>query len=164
MSNKTKQLTENAMLIALTALVTLAVRIPTPTGGHVNLGDSVIFLSAIIFGSLRGAVIGGVGSAIADLIGGHYFFVPGTLIIKAAEGYITGFMSRLLKEKNPILGRTVSALAGGFVMVIGYFIYEVIFINLAVALSVIIPNTIQALVCAVLAVSLYPFISKKTKK
>ena len=160
MSNKTKQLTENAMLIALTALVTLAVRIPTPTGGHVNLGDSVIFLSAIIFGSLRGAVIGGVGSAIADLIGGHYFFVPGTLIIKAAEGYITGFMSHLLKEKNPILGRTISVLTGGLVMVIGYFIYEVIFLNLAVALSVIIPNTIQALACAVLAVSLYPLVRK----
>ena len=157
---KIKTLTENAMLIALTAIVTLAIRIPTPTGGHINLGDTVIILSAIIFGSIRGSLTGGIGSAIADLIGGHYFFIPGTLIIKALEGYLVGTLNSLLK--NTLTARILSGLAGAFIMVLGYFIYEIIFINIAVAISVVVPNTIQGIVCAVLAVIIFPLITKKT--
>lgn len=158
---KIKDLTINAMLIALTAIVTLAIRVPTPTGGHINLGDTVIILAAFLFGAVRGALAGGIGSALADLIGGHYFFIPGTLIIKSLEGWIVGTLNSTLKNK--LTARIISGLAGALIMVLGYFIYELIFINIAVAISVVIPNTLQGIVCVILAVSLYPLIGKKAK-
>jgi len=41
-----------------------------------------------------GALAGGLGSALADLLLGYPFYAPATLVIKACEGFIVGFLSR----------------------------------------------------------------------
>jgi uncharacterized membrane protein len=69
---------------ALVAAATLIFRIPNPMGGYFNLGDVTIFAVALTFNPVVGAVAGGVGSAIADLIGFPVFAVP-TLVGRAAE-------------------------------------------------------------------------------
>lgn len=53
-----------ALSIALVALGTIAIRIGVPaTGGYMNLGDSMIFVTAIVFGRKCGLAAGGLGSA-----------------------------------------------------------------------------------------------------
>ncbi len=151
------------MLIAITALATFAIRIPTPTGGHINFGDTVIIVSALIFGAARGAITGGIGSALADLIGGHNIFIPGTLIIKALEGWVVGTIESKFNTKKTVFIRVAAAGAGAAVMVAGYFIYEIIVFNIGVALSVLIPNTIQGIVCVAASVFLYPVLAKIRK-
>ncbi|MGY8825029.1 MAG: ECF transporter S component [Candidatus Latescibacterota bacterium] len=61
-----------ALLMALVATATMVLRLPTPaTEGYINLGDVVIVAAALLFGPWAGAVAGGVGSAMADVLGGY---------------------------------------------------------------------------------------------
>lgn len=65
----TKILTKLAMLIALTTVMTMVIHIPTiGTNGYLNLGDMVVFLSAMMLGRKGGFIVGGLGSSLADSI------------------------------------------------------------------------------------------------
>lgn len=64
----TRQLTLAALFMALTTVATMVIHIPVPaTQGFVNVGDSFVLLSGLLFSHYYGALIGGVGSALADL-------------------------------------------------------------------------------------------------
>ena len=58
-----------ATMAALVCIATLIIRIPNPMGGYFNIGDVMIFVSALTFGPIVGGVAGGIGSSLADLIG-----------------------------------------------------------------------------------------------
>ncbi|NLB91052.1 MAG: ECF transporter S component, partial [Clostridiales bacterium] len=69
-NQKIKKLTLGGALSALVLLFTYIFKIPVPaTGGYVHLGDGIIFLAAALLGPYA-AFIGGIGSALADLMGG----------------------------------------------------------------------------------------------
>lgn len=143
-----------ALLVALTAAMTMAVRVPTPaTRGYVNVGDTAIFVSALLFGPKMGGVAGGVGSALADLLGGYALWAPMTLVIKGLEGAIVGLLfarNRLSSRKGLVLG-VLACLAGGGWMVFGYWTAEVAIFGWAAALTEVPGNTAQALTSLVLA-------------
>ena len=68
MSN-TRRMVLGALLTAMVAVATMAFQVPIPaTKGYINLGDTVIFIAALLLGPGYGALAGGVGSAMADLI------------------------------------------------------------------------------------------------
>ena len=161
--NKIKDMTLNAMFMALVIIGTLVIKIPTVTGGNINLGDTVIFIAAFLLGGLRGGIAGGIGASLADLLGGHYSFVFATLFIKFAEGLVAGFVFSEIKNKT---AASFSASAvGGAVMVFGYFIYEYFALSPGIALSVFVPNILQAVICAALTVIIYPLaVGGKKKK
>ncbi len=119
----------NALLVALTAAATLIIRIPTPaTQGYINVGDAVVFVSALLFGARTGAMAGGMGSALADLIGGYTFWAPFTLVIKGIEGLIAGGvfgrLGRTLERLSGVAVAFLSVLLAGGWMVLGYFLVE----------------------------------------
>ncbi|MDQ7819520.1 MAG: ECF transporter S component [Armatimonadota bacterium] len=125
----TRQIARGALLIALVAAATLAVRIPVPaTQGYINLGDSMVYVSALLFGPLAGALAGGVGSALADVIGGYVRFAPFTLVIKGLEGLVVGWLARRLAGRlasaADLAGAAAAVVAGGTLMVAGYFVTE----------------------------------------
>lgn len=157
---KIKTLTKMAVLTALTAVLTLIIRIPTPTGGNINLGDAVIFISSFLLGGFRGGLVGGIGSATADLLGGSSNFVIATLIIKFLEGFIVGQLFNLFKKQNTI-AIILSASVGAFIMVLGYFIFEYFFFGIGTAISVVLPNIMQGIVCVILVVILQSIFIKK---
>jgi uncharacterized membrane protein len=87
-----------AVFTALVCVVTMIFSIYVPgTKGFFNIGESMVFLSALLFGSFVGAFAGGVGSMLADLLLGYPHYAPATLIIKACEGAVVG----TLKKRNP---------------------------------------------------------------
>jgi uncharacterized membrane protein len=89
-----------AVFTALVCVVTTIFSIYVPaTEGFFNIGESMVFLSAILFGPFVGAFAGGVGSMLADLMLGYPHYAPATLIIKACEGAVVG----ALKKRNPKL-------------------------------------------------------------
>ena len=89
-----------AVFTALVCVVTIIFSIYVPeTRGFFNIGESMVFLSAILFGSFVGAFAGGIGSMLADLLLGYPHYAPATLIIKACEGAIVG----TLKKRKPKL-------------------------------------------------------------
>ena len=76
----------NAVLTALVAAATLSIRIPVPaTQGYINLGDAVVIAAALVLGPRTGLIAGGIGSALADWLGGYAHWAPFTLIIKGLE-------------------------------------------------------------------------------
>ena len=93
-------LTVTAVFTALVCVVTMIFSIYVPaTEGFFNIGESMVFLSALLFGPFVGAFAGGVGSMLADLLLGFPHYAPATLIIKACEGAVVG----ALKKGNPKL-------------------------------------------------------------
>lgn len=112
------------VLTAMTTAITFATFIYfAPTKGYFNMGDSMVFFCAFAFGWRAGAICGGVGSAVADVLLGAGFFAPYTLIAKGSEGLVAGLIGRVRGwgEFAKILGIA----AGGTCMVLTYLLSEV---------------------------------------
>jgi len=86
-----------ALLAAVVFVFTIVIAISIPaTGGFWNIGETGVFIAAFIGGPVVGALAGGVGSALADLYLGYPEYAPGTLVIKAVEGLVVGYLYSLL--------------------------------------------------------------------
>ncbi len=110
-----------AILTAVTTVLTLLVRIPVPaTNGYVNFSDVAIYFTAFAFGPWVGLVAGGVGAALADLLGGYAQFAALTLLAHGLEGFVAGWLGR----ERAFLGMVVAWLAGAVVMCGIYFLGE----------------------------------------
>jgi len=111
-----------ALLAAVACVATLVIRLPSPTGGYLNPGDAVVLLSAYLLGPVYGAVASGIGSMLADLLGGYVAYAPATLIIKAAMALLAGMLYRSLRERTA--GVVLAGIAGEIPMVAGYWLYD----------------------------------------
>ncbi len=130
---KINRLAMTALMTCLVLLGTMVIRIPSPfTQGYVHLGDSMIFLSVLLLGGPYGALASGLGSGLADLLGGYGMYAPWTFLIKGLMGLIMGFfidrMSKGEKAHRRILGMPVVELVGmvlaGLEMVLGYALVD----------------------------------------
>ncbi|MDQ1280326.1 MAG: hypothetical protein QG670_1589 [Thermoproteota archaeon] len=109
-----------AIMAALVSVSTLIIRIPIPsTAGYINIGDVMIFVSGLTFGQIIGGFAGGVGSAIADLIG-YPAYAPLTLVVKGLEGFLAG---RISNGKNKMRD-LFAVIGGGTIMILGYYLGE----------------------------------------
>jgi len=139
-----KILARYGVLMALTAAVTMATFVPfAPTKGYFNLGDSMVFFSALTFGARAGGICGGFGSAAADILLGSGYFAPLTLVAKGAEGAVSGFFGRM--KGGHKLAVVLGITAGGTCMVLTYFLGELMLLNvgLGAALAEAAGNTLQ---------------------
>lgn len=144
-----------AIFAALVAVATLTFVIPIPaTSGYFNLGETLIYVAAILFGPLVGT-IAGAGASIADMLVAPQF-APGTFTIKIIEGFLVGYLTRKLnrKIKSLTLCATIAIMIGGFEMVLGYFLYETIALGYPAALALLeVPfNIVQMLAGLIIAV------------
>ena len=113
-----------ALFAALGYVATRILQIPTPSGGYVNLGDTVVILGAYLLGPVYGAVAGGIGPALADLLSGYAIYVPGTLVIKAVMALLAALLYRALGKKT--WSMVVCAVAAEAVMIVGYWLFETV--------------------------------------
>ena len=82
-----------ALFAALACVATMSIRIPTPgTSGYIHPGDAIVILAGIILGPVYGMLAGGIGSALSDLIGGYFVYVPITLVIKGLVALVSGLI------------------------------------------------------------------------
>ena len=109
------QVALTAIFTALTAAATMGFSIYVPaTKGYFNVGEVVVYTTAILLGPVIGAIAGGVGSMLADIILGYTIYAPGTLVIKGVEGFIVGFLASRLKAKVKVM-RLLGVLSAGLV-------------------------------------------------
>ena len=88
----TQEIVLYALGMAVVFVATMYIKIPNALNGYFNLGDGFILLFASIVDPLGGFLIGGLGSALADVAGGYaYYFFP-TLIIKGLEGFVVSYL------------------------------------------------------------------------
>lgn len=132
------QLSLMAVMSALVTVGTLVVRIPNGLGGYFNIGDVMIFVTSLTFNPLISGVAGGLGSAIADIIGYPLFALP-TLVIKGFEGLIAS----LIANKKSVFRDVLAVVVAGAEMVTGYFLVELYLYGTGGALGEIPANIAQ---------------------
>ena len=155
---KSKTIAVYALMTALVAVATIAIRIPMPaTDGYLNLGDAFVLFCGVVFGPLAGLISGGIGSALADLIGGYAHLILPTFLIKGAEGALAGGLFYLFKKSglNRFLGAGIASFVAALWMVVGYFFASWIMKgSAAVAWTSVPENAVQGAVGIVLALFL----------
>ena len=80
--------------MALTCIATMLIQIPIPLG-YAHLGDSVILITAYLFGPVVGALAGGIGSAMADILTGYPVWAVPTLLIKTIMPLIACYIFQI---------------------------------------------------------------------
>ena len=147
----TRDLAETSLLIALVFIATRFINIRLPlasTGGLVHLGNTMLFIAAIVFGKRKGAIAGAFGMGLFDLLSGWTAWAPFTFIIVGAMGYVVGAMT----EGHHSTARDAAAIAAACVIkVAGYYIAEVIiYHNLFAPVASIPGNLVQIGTAAVI--------------
>lgn len=139
----TKRIAMLALFTALIAVATAVISIPGPIG-YTNFGDTFIYIGAALFGPVFGMITGGLGSMTADLFLAPQY-APFTLIIKGLEGFLCGFLFRLLtrRNQNRFLSLLIASIVAACEMVAGYFATECILYTTESAFAAIPANLIQ---------------------
>lgn len=123
----TKELTLLALLIAIVFVATYLVQIPMPfsQGGLIHVGDVAFMCIALLFGPRIGAIAGGVGMALFDLLSPYAIWAPFTLIIRVSMGWVIGAISHGSKSYGRNFKRNIIALLASLPLLIGgYYVAE----------------------------------------
>ena len=159
---KTRTLVRAALFAALTFISTYIIKIPTPgTGGYIHPGDAFVILSGVFLGPLYGAAAAGIGSALADILGGYFFYAPVTFLIKGIIGLVSGliFSSNALKIKKDRIKLLLGGLFAALFVALGYFTFEILVYGPGAAASIP-ANLIQGLSGLIISNILYAPLSK----
>ncbi len=150
-----KDMVLTALGISIVLIATLYIKIPNAIDGYFNLGDGFILIFASILDPFSSFIIGGIGSALADVAGGYaYYFIP-TLLIKGLEGFAVSILIRKFGKKMQI----PSYIIGAVIMVFGYFLAKwYLKGSIVIALCGIPENVFQSAVGIVIALICYPAI------
>ena len=166
-----RSLTLAALMIALMTLATLIIRIPNPaTQGYINLGDAMLMTIALVFGWRIGGLAGGIGSALADALGGYFIWAPWTLVVKGIEGVLVGTIAAWIGRGagNGTARRRIAAFiavfVGGAWMVSGYYLAGSVLFGGVAALTEIPGNLTQAGVAVAVALPLSVILRNALKR
>lgn len=101
-------------VVVFTVLVfaaTIVIQVYQPaTGGYFNLGETVIYVTAMISSPIVAGIAGGVGASLADVVTGYGIFAPATLVIKFTEGLVAGILVRRLRQLNKVYAITIGSI------------------------------------------------------
>ena len=145
-SSSVQFLTVTAIFVALTYIFTAFINVRLPiaaNGGLIHLGNVPLFIGAILFGKKTGAIAGGVGMGLFDLLSGWTLWAPFTFVI---VGKLTE------DEKHQNFKWYVIAIAAACVIkVVGYYIAEIVIYGNFFSPAASIPgNLVQIGVAAVI--------------
>lgn len=154
-----KKIVMAALFAAFACVATMSIRIPTPgTGGYIHPGDAVVILAGVILGPVWGLLAAGIGSALADLIGGYFFYVPITFVIKGIVAFTAGVLYQKV-GKTP-RSRWMAVVLGGVGDILlvtgGYFLCESLIYGAAASAASVPANLIQGVSGLVIGIFLYP--------
>lgn len=118
-----KDITKMAMMATVTFIGVYLVKIPS-LHGYAHLGDCMIFISVLLLGSRKGALAGGIGAALSDMIGGYMQWIIPTFFIKYIMARTMGlFIEKFMPQSswNWFLGSVV----GGIIQIILYTLVKI---------------------------------------
>ncbi|MGC9335852.1 MAG: ECF transporter S component [Anaerolineae bacterium] len=147
-----RRITLTALMAALIFVLTTVPRVPVPaTGGYVHLGDAGVAFAAVAFGPWVAMASGGLGTALADLVGFPQWAIF-SLLVHGIQGLLMGLLFRRGLNWTTVLLATLVSIA---TVVLGYFLAGVVLEGAAAAAVEILPNTIQALSGSIVGLPLY---------
>lgn len=160
--NKNK-LVFNALGIALVFVVTAMITLPMPGAGYINIGDSVLLLFASVSSPISAFIIGGVGSALADLFLGYTNYALFTLVVKGIEALLVVLVIKGLKKisKNTAYAYIIAFIIAVLWMILGYMITaNIMYSSFETALTTLPGNFTQGGISAVIAIIGYEVFKK----
>ena len=163
-NDKTLSLVVTSLFVALTFVATWLINIRLPlvgSGGLIHLGNVPLFIAGMLFGRKCGAVAGGIGMALFDLMSGWSAWAPFTLVIVGLMGYLVGVISEKQPLKSYFANNLLAVIVALIVKVAGYYFAEVILFGNWVAPFGSIPgNIIQVAVSGVIVLACMPVLRK----
>ncbi|MDO5156031.1 MAG: ECF transporter S component [Eubacteriales bacterium] len=151
--SKAKQIALDSMFVALTLVFTAFINIQLPSfggaGGLIHLGNVPLLLAAMLFGKRTGALAGGLGMGLFDLLSGWAMWAPCTVITCGLMGFVVGLMNA---KKTSFVMRVLSILAAVVIKITGYFIFEGFMMGngVAAAFKSIPGNVIQVVMAGII--------------
>ena len=125
-----RRITLTALMAALIFVLTTVPRIPVPaTGGYVHLGDAGIAFAAAAFGPWVAMAAGGLGTALADLLGFPQWAIF-SLLVHGLQGLAMGW---ILHKGLNWARALITAIVSIAIVVGGYFLAGVILQGAALA-------------------------------
>ena len=158
-----KKLVTAALFAALICVFTMSIRIPTPgTGGYIHPGDAAVILSGIFLDPVAAFLAAGIGSCMADFLGGYFIYVPITFIIKGLVAFSCSHLYRSVTAQGKH-GYLAAAACGVIDMALvagGYFFCEIFLYGLGAALASVPSNLVQGAGGLIIACALYPVLRR----
>jgi len=150
-----RTLAVTAVMTALVFALTQVKLLPTPDGGYIHPGDAGIFFSAFAFGPWVGAVVGGLGTALADVTSGYAQWGIFSLLIHGAQGWVVGWLTRRWRGTT---GLIVATIIGGLIVVAGYLPAGMILASPAQSVAALPWNALQVAIGGLIGVPLFALI------
>lgn len=123
---KVIDLIQVGIMAAIVFVATSIVHIPSIMG-VVHLGDSMVFLAAILLGRKKGAIASAIGMSLFDILHGYILWAPFTFFIKAVMAYIAGYICyrKSYGGKN-FINNLFGFIVSGIFMITAYYLSGVI--------------------------------------
>lgn len=144
----TKWIAYTALMTALVIATSFITPLPIPPLGNLYWCDGVIFIAAYLLDPLAAFIAGGIGTFLYDIIHGNAAMMFPSLVIHGLQAAATSALvyfvfSKFPKKSQPAF-TVLASLAGGAIVVAGYFAYRMIIGNtLQVAGYKAVANLIQ---------------------
>jgi uncharacterized membrane protein len=160
-------LTITALFVALTYVFTAFINIRLPiaaNGGLVHFGNVPLFIAAIVFGRKTGAIAGGIGMGLFDLLSGWTLWAPFTLVIVGIMGFVVGLITEK-PSRQKFKWYVIAIAIACAIKVVGYYIAEgIIYGNWIAPVSSIPGNLVQIGVAAVIVLAVVGPLNKAARR
>ena len=154
----TKEIAKCGLMAALTFIFTYTFKIPSPNG-YTHLGDCFVLLGVLVLGRKKGALAGGIGAALSDLLGGYMVWVLPTFFIKAIMAYVMGTIVEKVMPENKF-NYIIGACIGGVIQIVLYTLVKVPLFGAVYAVTRMPGLTIQTISGIVLTVIIVSVLDK----
>ena len=149
--NRTRRLVLSALLAALTCVMTMVIKVPSPLQGYLNLGDGAVLLCGWVLSPVYGFLAAGIGSALADMLSGYMVYIPATFLIKGLMALIVYWGMKLPWKKT---AKVIAGIVAEIVMVLGYFVFEGFLYGFAESAVNIPANAVQGVAGLIIGLAL----------
>lgn len=167
---KTIDLVQVGIMAAIVYIATYLIKIPVGSSAVFHIGDSMVYLAAILLGKKKGVIAAALGMTLFDLTTPWFFWAPFTLVVKGGMAYLTAVIAyRKGYNADNVLNNLFAFIIGGIWMVFGYLlsgfvVYKLMSNNALLAFKDIPSNIGQVIVGIALALPLSFTLIKYDKK
>lgn len=163
--SQAKDIVLSGLLISLVFIATKFINLRLPlsiNGGLIHLGNTMLFVSALVFGKKKGAVAGAFGMGLFDVVSGWMAWAPFTFVIRGVMGYMIGSIAYAGgRNGQNIFWNLVAIFLSGIWMLAGYYLAEVILYgNWLTPVTSIPGNVIQIVAGAILGLPIVTALKK----
>lgn len=114
-----------ALMAAIVYVATAMINVPVGLGykGVVHLGDSMVFLAAVLLGKKKAALAAAIGMSLFDLLSPYSIWAPYTFVIKGVMGYIAAVIAYRSSYKGEnVINNIFGFIIAGIWMIGAYYL------------------------------------------